>query len=293
MPGVSIITCTYNRADLIGETIQSVLGQTYTDFEYLIIDEGQDDTEAIVRGFVDNRVRYFKLANTDGCLSKLRNFGIRNSTGTYIALVDSDDIWLPDKLQQQMTGFEGHSRAAFSFTDVSLFDRSGITRASLYNKSGVHNGSVFDDFVRNRFVIYPSTLVFRRDCVDTAGYQDEQIKVGDFDFIMSLVMQFEALVYYRPLVHIRKHDANITRHLPLRGAEDFLTTYDKVLKKGCVTRQQLGQILGRLCYSLGTEFAKQGENAHAVLFYRKSIGYNSLFWRSYVRLLMAKLKINR
>ena len=97
VPTVSVIIPTYNRANLIGRSIQSVLGQTYRDFEVIIIDDNStDNTGEVVRSFRDPRIIYIKLSSNSG-VSAARNQGIQMAKGTYIAFQDSDDEWFPHK----------------------------------------------------------------------------------------------------------------------------------------------------------------------------------------------------
>ena len=106
MPTVSVIIPTYNRAHLIGRSIQSVLTQTYEDFELIIVDDGStDNTEEIVMAFNDHRISYLKQSSNRG-VSAARNIGIKAARGSYIAFQDSDDEWLPQKLEKQVALFE-------------------------------------------------------------------------------------------------------------------------------------------------------------------------------------------
>jgi glycosyltransferase involved in cell wall biosynthesis len=105
-PTVSVIIPAYNRAYIIGRSMQSVLDQTYKDFELIIVDDGSsDNTEEVVRAFNDQRIRYIKHASNRG-VSAARNTGIKAARGKYIAFQDSDDEWLPQKLEKQMALFE-------------------------------------------------------------------------------------------------------------------------------------------------------------------------------------------
>lgn len=104
-PTVSIITPCYNASATIAETIESVQDQTYSDWELLIVDDCSSDSSAeIIQKYAkeDDRIRYFQTEKPSGSPSLPRNVGIDNSRGKYIAFLDSDDIWLPDKLEQQM-----------------------------------------------------------------------------------------------------------------------------------------------------------------------------------------------
>src|SRR6266704_594323 len=109
-PLVSVIMPTYNRAKLIDKSIESVLSQTYRRLELIVIDNySQDETETVVKSFSDQdpRVRYFKYAN-HGLVAASRNAGIDAAKGQYLAFLDSDDLWLPEKVQKQVDFLECH-----------------------------------------------------------------------------------------------------------------------------------------------------------------------------------------
>jgi glycosyltransferase involved in cell wall biosynthesis len=106
MPKVSVIIPTYNRAHLIGRSIKSVLDQTFIDFELIVVDDGStDNTEEVVKAYNDQRIRYIRYTKNRGAPAA-RNTGIRAARGEYIAFNDSDDEWLPQKLERQMAFFE-------------------------------------------------------------------------------------------------------------------------------------------------------------------------------------------
>src|SRR6478736_9323873 len=112
---VSIIVPTYNRAHLIGETIQSVIDQSYINWELIIVDDGStDDTKKKVEEFNDKRIRYFFIEHT-GLIGAVRNFGMKNTRGELIAFLDSDDLWLSNKLEYQLSLLKEYPQAAFVF----------------------------------------------------------------------------------------------------------------------------------------------------------------------------------
>jgi glycosyltransferase involved in cell wall biosynthesis len=109
-PTVSVIIPTYNRAHLIGRAIQSVLKQTYQDFEVIVVDDGSiDNTEEVVKKIQENRVYYYKHDKNKGG-SAARNTGISLAKGEYIAFQDSDDEWLPEKLEKQIGVFNNQTK---------------------------------------------------------------------------------------------------------------------------------------------------------------------------------------
>ena len=101
-PLVSVVVATYNRADLISETLDSILNQTYKIFELIVVDDGSsDNTEEIVKNYSDSRLKYIKTDNWGGP-ARPRNIGIRESKGEYIAFCDNDDLWEKNKLEKQL-----------------------------------------------------------------------------------------------------------------------------------------------------------------------------------------------
>lgn len=118
---VSIITPSYNTGAYIADTIRSVLAQTYETWEMIIVDDcSTDDTDIIVAQFTDKRIRYFKnLQNSGAAVS--RNYALREARGKWIAFLDSDDLWLPEKLEKQIR-FMKENKYSFSYTNYAVMD---------------------------------------------------------------------------------------------------------------------------------------------------------------------------
>ena len=105
-PTVTVVIPTYNRANLLGRSIRSVIGQTYGDFELIIVDDGSTDSTAeIAASFDDERVKYIRREQNGG-VGAARNTGIKAAIGKFVAFNDHDDEWLPDKLERQMKIFK-------------------------------------------------------------------------------------------------------------------------------------------------------------------------------------------
>ena len=123
-PLVSVVIPTYNRAHLIGRTIESVLGQSYDNVELVIVDDGsKDNTRDVIVGKYDARVRYFQKPN--GGPASARNFGFREARGDYVALLDSDDTWHPWKLTLQIRCMEKFRDLGMTWTDMEMIDPDG------------------------------------------------------------------------------------------------------------------------------------------------------------------------
>lgn len=113
-PLITVVIPTYNRAKLVEEAISSVLSQTYENFELFVIDDGStDNTKAVIQQISDSRLKYIYINNSGGP-ARPRNIGIKNAKGKYIAFLDSDDIWMPNKLETQVKEFDESSNCGIA-----------------------------------------------------------------------------------------------------------------------------------------------------------------------------------
>ncbi|WP_195500772.1 glycosyltransferase family 2 protein [Bacteroides clarus] len=124
---VSVIVPCYNAVPYIIEAIESVISQSYTDWEMLIIDDcSSDNSASIIQNYcaIDNRIKYYKTKESSGSPTLPRNIGIENAMGRYIAFLDSDDVWLPNKLEEQLKLFD-KSKAAIAYSNYEKITESG------------------------------------------------------------------------------------------------------------------------------------------------------------------------
>lgn len=154
---VSIITPTYNCAKFIAATIDSVLAQTYKNWEMIIVDDcSQDDTQRIVEDYVskDSRIRYYLLDKNSGA-AVARTTAMNLAKGSYMAFLDSDDIWLPNKLEQQIAWMQSNGYA-FSCTAYEQIDENGNSRGKIIKtiKKTSYNRLLLDCPVGNSSVLY-------------------------------------------------------------------------------------------------------------------------------------------
>jgi hypothetical protein len=144
---VSVIIPCYNRAYIVRQTIDSVLAQTYANFEAVVIDDGStDNTREVVTGYTDRRIRFFH--KTNGGLSSARNAGLDVARGEFVAFLDSDDAWHPWKLAAQVEIFRRHPEAGLIWSDMSTFVKDGeiLSERHLRAYYSVYDGV---DFERN------------------------------------------------------------------------------------------------------------------------------------------------
>ena len=178
-PLVSVIMPTYNHGRFIGDAIDSVLNQTYKNFELIIIDNySKDDTEKIVASYKDDRVKYLKFKN-NGVIATSRNYGIRHSQGEYIAFLDSDDKWDKKKLEKQLPHFKSSEIVGVA-SDAILITNTHYYRKKKYDRSklGYINYKYMD--ILNRNPIMNSSCIVRKEILEKVGFLDEN---RDFCFI--------------------------------------------------------------------------------------------------------------
>ncbi len=198
-PLVSILMLTYNGARFIREAIESILVQTYTHFELIVIDDGSTDaTQEILQTFNDPRIRSIRHEENAGLLIR-RKESLSLAHGTYVAILDSDDVWLPAKLEQQVAYLDTHRDCVLIGTWIArINERSEIIGTTKYNTDNLSiRASIL---TRNQFA--HSSVLMRKDALDkTKGYRfplDE-----DLDLFLQLGVHgsfaniAEVLTHYR------------------------------------------------------------------------------------------------
>lgn len=200
MPKVSVIIPAYNRAHCIQRAIQSVQSQTYKDLEIIVINDGStDNTGEIVKSIPDDRIRYICCETNRGA-GAARNEGMKAAEGSYIAFLDSDDEWLPEKIEKQIALMESLPE------DWSICLTGGyITKNECAN--GVFrpdpnlNGNVFRLYALGRIPFLTPTIIIRRICTDRAGLFDERLWRGqDCEFFLRILKLYKLAVIPEALV---------------------------------------------------------------------------------------------
>jgi glycosyltransferase involved in cell wall biosynthesis len=275
---VSVIIPTYNRANLIGESIYSVLNQTYKELELIIVDDGStDNTEEIVQAIPDPRIRYFKLPHT-GRNAISKNFAIRRSKGTLIAFNDSDDTWVETKLEKQVQLLSQQPNIGFSITDATNYKAGQVLSPRTYSvRQGIECANIFNRMKENRFVVYNPTIVMRRSCFDKTGLFDETMPFGsEFHFNILLAFYFDAGIIYEPLLWRFLHGSNDSIQVPVENLEGFMYTFEYLYRNNMVTKKYLLKAKSHAYLQIGHLFKQQKNLPAARHHYRQSLKYNLL-----------------
>jgi glycosyltransferase involved in cell wall biosynthesis len=238
-PLVSVIMPTYNRGALIGKSIESVLSQTYRELELIVIDNfSADDTEHVVQAYAgrDARVRYIKCAN-HGLVAASRNAGMRAATGTYLAFLDSDDLWLPEKLQKQVEFLERRTDVFLVYSKFFV-SRNGKMAGVGPRTRRMARGRVFEQLFVSDNMIGSLTVMMRRADDASAYYfrtDRELYAVEDYDLWLRIARRETLDFIDEPLAIYTIHDTNMTASLRL--------FFDKNLKLMKLYRRDVPTVL--------------------------------------------------
>ena len=245
MPLVSVILPTYNRARLLGRAVKSVLNQTFEDFELIIVDDGStDDTESVIRSFDDERIKYIRHPMRRG-VSAARNTGIKASRGRYIAFQDSDDEWLPKKLEKQVDVFENaRPDVGVVYTGMWRIRRDKSIKYYPAKEVERKEGHIHDLLISRSLDIATATAMVRRCCFDKVGVFDENLLAfEDYDLWLRISKYYRFKYIDEPLIRAFLQEDSITlnadasvtamEHIISKYWEDF-AKYPKALRKHCV-----------------------------------------------------------
>jgi glycosyltransferase involved in cell wall biosynthesis len=218
---VSVIIPTYNRRDLVQRAIGTVLAQTRTVQEILVVDDGSTDGtgEALAAAFGD-RIRCVRQAN--GGVSSARNHGLRLARGRYLALLDSDDEWLPEKTQRQIEWLQARPDYGMALCDVVRMDAEHRDVELFRRRELLPEDGMILKWVLVQPALVPASVMMRREVFETVGGFDESLATGeDLDFHLRVAARWPIGIVEQPLVRaMRGHD----------GLSSLARTYDDYVR---------------------------------------------------------------
>lgn len=234
MPKVSIIIPTYNRARYLPEAINSVIDQTYHAYEIIVIDDGSsDETHKIVDDFISKypeKLRYYHQENRGPAAA--RNKGIQESKGEYISFLDSDDLWLPQKLEKSITflerfNFDWICTASYRIKDITKGIEKDVRKidSSFLDSSGkklnLLQGGIF---LFSEVPLYLPSILARKECFDRVGLFDEAYRIGEDTDMWLRFEEADLKGGYldEPLFIYRTSNNNITKHSNFTNLDEHI-----------------------------------------------------------------------
>ena len=218
---VSVIIPTYNRADLLPTAISSVLAQTYTDWELIVVDDAStDNTMEVIKEWEakDSRIRSISLNINSGGPAHPKNVGVESARGEFIAFLDHDDEWLPEKLKKQVAVFASSPRIGLVTCEAYVVDDTGEIRGREIIPEIPKEG-IIPAVLRKSFMFSNSSLVIPRVVIDHLGPRDESPNIGnaeDREYELRIASAgYEFGVVREPLFRYFVHSSNATLASPL------------------------------------------------------------------------------
>ncbi|MFB2937270.1 glycosyltransferase [Aerosakkonemataceae cyanobacterium BLCC-F154] len=228
MPLISVIIPVFNSEKTIQETIESVLNQSFTDFELIVINDGsQDASLKIISNIKDSRLKVFSYPNSG--VSASRNRGISQATGEFISFLDSDDIWTSDKLETQLKALQVNHQAGVAYSWTTYIDESG---KFLYPGNQVSlTGNVYEQLLLQNFIESGSNVLIRREALNQVGGFDESLfGPEDWDLLIRLAAQYDFVVVPIPQILYRMSANSISSSI-FRQEKASLTVIEKAFAK--------------------------------------------------------------
>jgi len=224
-PQVSVVLPTWNRQPLLRRAVESVLAQTWRDLELVVVDDGSTDgTRDYLEAIEDSRVRPIWLEHR-GDLTSARSAGLRHVRGEWVAFLDSDDLWLPEKLVLQLQRLAARPTCRWSYTGYLLVDAderplpelSGLLRRPI-------SGHILEPLLRFEVAVAVPAMLVQRSLVDEIGGFDETIPIrSDYDFALRLAARSEVCALPENLTWVREHAGRTTarlRHVELYADQE-------------------------------------------------------------------------
>lgn len=294
-PLVSVIVPAYNAEATIAAAIESILGQTYRDFEVIVVDDGSTDkTPEIVASLQDERVHYIYQQNAERAVA--RNRGIAEAKGEYLAFLDADDQWLERKLEKQLALFENNQEIGLVYCDLYYFDSLTDKDIAQYSRkySKLHRGMVLPELLRFCFIQSPTPMIRRSVLEDREWFDPELPPIEDWDLWLRITAKSLVNFVPEPLARYRFHDyldnwrkspeALLTKTLRIYNKLSALFPEESQRRKSSFAR---GRALGYYNYGLALMLNGKFEKARQGLF--RSLKLDPMFLKVYIRILQTEL----
>jgi GT2 family glycosyltransferase len=236
-PKVSVIITTYRRPALLVEAIESVLAQSYRDFELIVADDGSGDETAAQVATYGHTVRYLPLPHS-GKPEVGRNHAVALARGRFLAFLDDDDLWHKEKLARQMSVFNGHAEVGYSYTDIRFVEEDGSLSPPALPPQHKQSSAVFDNLLQGCFV-HPSTVLMRRRLFEQVGPFDESLLCqGDYDLWLRAAQATRVACVPEPLVHVRRYHRGLSDRRQLANVESAIEALSRLRERHPLTLRQ-------------------------------------------------------
>jgi len=285
-PLVSVIIPTYNRAAYLQKALQSVKEQTYQSLEIIVIDDGStDDTGEMLKNY-EGQLRYFYQENRG--ISGARNAGIKRARGEFIAFLDSDDYWLPDKTVQQLALFKQHPEYALVAARCASIRLDGSYREK--NRPG-KSGWVLEDLFKANF-IRTSAAMIKQECFENIGLFDEELReCEEYDLWLRIAAQYPVGFINKSLaVYVDNPDGASTDSLT--GRLYRLRVLEKQYLQDNIPAHLYARRIADTCHYIGRHYMKKGEKERGVQYLLKAQKLRPAYLKNIIYIFISYFNIN-
>jgi len=300
-PQVSVVVPVYQRAALVEQTVRSVLAQTLREWELIIADDGSTDgTLAVCQRFAiaDARVRVIALPHS-GNPALVRNAALSEARGEFVAFLDSDDLWMPDKLERQLAQLRSNRACAWSYCGFEHIDANGVLLADgVAERWSPLDGDILAATITGQAPIRTASVVMAaRTSLRQAGGFDEQLISGqDYDLWMRLALHHPVAVLRARLAAVRVHPDSHSSRWPPRALECRELSLSKMAGvAGGEWQPLIAAQRRRNAAALAVSYLAQGARAEMLASMRCNLGRcwrDPRWWASSARTLWRSLRIS-
>lgn len=298
MPRVSVLIPSYNHARYLPAALESVFAQTYADYEIVAVDDGSTDNSVEVLRSYGERIRFFVQSNR-GTYPTL-NHCIAESRGDYLAILNSDDLWAPTKLEKQVAMLDSHPGVGLVHTGGHFIDSEGNLQPG--NPLGFEwprtpTGNIIEALVRCNKIIASSVLI-RRVCFEKlGGFREDLFGSGDWEMWFRVALEYDIGYIDEPLTMYRVHGSNASFQHRRVYEDDVKVRTETIhanearLWQRATSPQAMRLALAHSYACLGTEYALLGDRKRARRAYLRSLQLYPLRFKSLLRWLLTWLPI--
>ncbi|BAY12820.1 glycosyltransferase [Calothrix sp. NIES-2098] len=273
LPQISVIIPAYNSEKTIGQTIESVLNQTFADWELIIINDGsQDSTLDIIAQFQDSRIKVFSYLNAGLPIS--RNRGLEHAVGKFVSFLDADDLWTSDKLDAQLKALQANPQAAVAYSLTNCIDeKNEFLRRGTYI---TETGNVYAKLLVINFLENGSNPLIKREAIDIVGGFDEYLKAAqDWDIYLRLAAQYDFVAVPSPQILYRVSNNSMSTNV-IRLEEACSAVIERAFKqapisKQCLKKDAVANLYKYLLYKTLEGIPEKNRGVLAIKFFAKAI----------------------
>lgn len=287
-PLVSVVIPTYNRARWIAEAVDSVISQTFTDYEIIVVDDGsRDDTRSALAPYQSNISYYYQ--DNAGC-SAARNRGIAEARGEWLSFLDSDDVWMKGKLERQLSDIERFPQTKAHAINALIY-RDHIGReVDLFEYIGFRARLTEDPMLIERPLLqqieygfgWPQSVLVRRDVMLKTSLFDPSLRLWqDMDLFYRIAAEGRWCVNGEPMIRIMRREEDASLNLssqsernPLQSWREMLTLYERLSGNSSIDEREAREARSRhsnAASSLGIEYLRSGDRASARRFLMRGL----------------------